>query len=489
MVIEQVSLGISDHTVHHIEEWGANVSSKNSLGNQQSSYRLDDRVLIEWLKNHQRDIVFTAKLAYEVHGRTEKLGEAIDKLNSDEDLYQQKDEVAEIWRDLLGKAIVYLKSKDTREKYHDDEDYGVEKLDDFFKTFREFESLLYGAEEERYRDHMAHMLSVFLVGEFLIRETIGFDKIDVGDEGLPEDKKISVSEKEAMWCIMSLTHDLGIALERIVDISPKAKRMLEKFGIVNMQELSYPFLRLPLHDFAIRFISSDLEAPASNEETRLPHIQSKYVLKFSEAYESRDHGIISCLVLMKNLVYFLETDYSLDLQRPLNLYDAKQFLIRRNILRAIAAHNNENIYYLTLPQFPFLLTIFDELHEWGRPRLIEIFEKGKLETFVTVESLSETAISYKIALHCTATLGDEEKKLMKKEICRRFIRKCEKIKRILRSAVGGQFRNLVLTLEVSDELEAKALPYKIIHETPENVRVLVDNQEVTWLELLERLKS
>jgi hypothetical protein len=326
--------------------------SENSCGKHQGSYHLDDRCLIEWLKTNHEKITFIKELPYEIYGRTKRLVEAINKLDSGKNLYEQKGEVAKIWRDLLGKAIVYLKSRDGREKYHDDEDYGVEKLDDFFRTFHQFEPLLYGAGEGRYRDHMAHMFSVFLIGELLIRDTIKFDNIDVGDSAFAEDNKISVEEKEAMWCIMSLTHDLGIALERIVDISPKAKDMLSKFGITNMQELSYPFLRLPLHDFAIRFISSDLVPRARKKQTSyIPHIHAKYFLKFSDAYEKRDHGIISCLVLMKNLVYFLESDYLLDLQKPLNSEEAKQFLIRCNILRAIAAHNNENVYYLGIVPF------------------------------------------------------------------------------------------------------------------------------------------
>lgn len=462
-------------------------SFEKSSGKPQGSYVLDDRNLIEWLKSNHKDIAFTAKLAYEVHEYTENLVEAIEKLDSNRDFFRQKDEVSDVWRHLIGKAIVYLKFRDVREKYHDDEDYGVEKLDEFFRTFRDFEPLLYGAREERYRDHMAHMLSVFLVGELLIKDTIGFDKIDVGDECFPENKRISADEKEAMWCIMSLTHDLGIALERVVDISPKAKDMLARFGIIDMQELSYPFVRLPLHDFAIQFISSDLqELPGNDEKRYIPHIQSKYFLKFSEAYERRDHGIISCLVLMRNLVYFLETDYSLDPQRPLHLEDAKQFLIRLNILRAIAAHSNENIYYLTLPQFPFLLTIFDELHEWGRPRLIEMFQRERPYTSVTVEELSENAMRYKIALGSGITL-DNDKERMRREILQFFIRKGEKIRRILRSAVGGELRNLKLTLEVRDELEAKAKSYKIIHETPQSVTVLEDDKETTWLDLRDKL--
>ncbi len=72
-----------------------------------------------------------------------------------------------------------------------------------------------------------------------------------------------------------------------------------------------------------------------SDKRYLTHLQTKYFLKFSEAYETRNHGITSCLVLMKNLVFFLETDSTLDTQKPLEPIDAKQFLIRRNILQEL----------------------------------------------------------------------------------------------------------------------------------------------------------
>jgi len=454
-------------------------------------YKLDDPCLIEWLKKNHKEIVFTRALPYEIHGRAEKLVNNIGKLDSKKELYEQKGTVTEIWRALLGKAIVYLKFKDDREKHHDDEDYGVDKLEDFFTTFDDFEPLLYGAEEEHYRDHMAHMLSVFLIGELLIKDTIGFDKIDAGDKKFPNSNKICPEEKEAMWCIMSLTHDLGIALERIVAISPKCRDMLVKYGVINVQELAYPFFPLPLHDFMIKFISSDLEPLAGKGEKRYnTHIHAKYFLKFSEAYEKRDHGIISCLVLMKNLVYFLESDYLLDLQKPLNSEEAKQFLIRRNILRTIAAHSNENIYYLTLPQFPFLLSIFDELHEWGRPKLVEMFQREKLKKTVVVKELTYASIYYEVVFKSSSrTLAPEDVCRVRKEIFRFFKRRCEKIRRILRSAVGGEDRNLKLTFEVSDQLEPEAISYKIIHETPEKVKYFEDKHEITWLQLSEKLEE
>lgn len=455
-------------------------------------YVLDDYRLIDWFKNNFRSIAFVnEKLTFEAHERTKELLEAIEKLRH-LPLYEQKDEVAAVWRNLLGKAVVYLKSKDDREVFHDDEDLGVEKLTEFFNRFREFEPLLYGAGAERYRDHMAHMLSVFLTGEYLIRMSIGFENIAIGDQELSDVYKVSPSEKEAMWCIMSLAHDLGYPMERIADISPKAERMLKEYGITNVQGLSYLFSRLPLHDFVVKLISSDLQK--LGKKGFVPHVQNKYFLKFAEAYERMDHGLVSCLVLMKNLVYFLETDYSADSLRPLDELDAKQFLIRRNILRAIASHNNDNIYYLTLLDFPFLLTIFDELHEWERPTLAMMFEKERPKTTVTVESLNVRAIHYVVKFGWDSdqlrsnSLGSKLE-VSHKEICKFFMNKCERLSRILRSAVGGKHRTLTLTFEVRDELEVKSKIYKIIHRTPQEVQILLDNRSVTWRDLGDACSS
>jgi hypothetical protein len=460
------------------------VTTTNSSG----PYVLDDYRLINWFKSNLKSIVFVnEKPAFEAHNRTKELLEAVDKLRP-LPLYEQKDEVAAVWRNLLGKAVVYLKSKDDREKFHDDEDLGVAKLTEFFNRFREFEPLLYGAGAERYRDHMAHMLSVFLTGEYLITSSIDFSNISVGDNQLPKEYKITPSEKEAMWCIMSLTHDLGYPMERIADISPKAERMLKEFGVTNVQGLSYPFSRSPLHDFVIQFISSDLQKIA--EKAYVPHAQNKYFLKFAEAYERMDHGLVSCLVLMKNLVYFLETDYSADSLRPLDESDAKQFLIRRNILRPIASHSNDNIYYLTLLDFPFLLTIFDELHEWERPTFTMMFEKERPKTTVTVESLTEEAIHYTVKFgwendQLRSNPPESKLKASHREICSFFMNKCERLSRILRSAVGGKHRTLTLTFEVRDELEVKSKIYSMTHQTPQEIRMVMDNKSVTWRDLSE----
>jgi hypothetical protein len=73
--------------------------------------------------------------------------------------------------------------------------------------------------------------------------------------------------------------------------------------------------------------------------------------------------------MARALVYFLESDFCIDSRKPLEDRDAKQFLIRREILRAVASHTCEEVYYLPFDDLPFLLFLVDELQESGRPTL------------------------------------------------------------------------------------------------------------------------
>lgn len=84
---------------------------------------------------------------------------------------------------------------------------------------------------------------------------------------------------------------------------------------------------------------------------------------------------MSSLLISKALVYFLESDLSHDIQKPLSKEDARQFLIRREILRAIAAHTCQDIYHLTFNTSSFLLYIVDEMQCWGRPTFEELQNK------------------------------------------------------------------------------------------------------------------
>ncbi|GAI94770.1 unnamed protein product, partial [marine sediment metagenome] len=74
---------------------------------------LEETLLIGWLKKNYTGIEFIAKkLDYEAHDRTNQLVEAIQNLDENKNLFDQKSAVVDVWRSLIGKAIVYLKYKD-----------------------------------------------------------------------------------------------------------------------------------------------------------------------------------------------------------------------------------------------------------------------------------------------------------------------------------------------------------------------------------------
>jgi hypothetical protein len=462
--------------------------------------KIDDRELIKWFKENYTNIKF---LNFRVHKRipaqNKRIKKDIEKLNIKIPLHRQKDLLLKIWENLIGSSIVFLKSRDKREKFHEDEDYGVEKLSEFFKAFSDFESLFYGADEF-YRDHVIHMFNVFLLGQFLLTEKKLFNEIKIeevfGKKLLDDIYIISNEEKEAIWCIISLTHDLGYGMGKIPKINNKTRKMLDKFDIFNIQELGFTFPNQPLYKFVIEFISSDLreitcdsDASENRKENRrkyINHIQSKYFLKYSSSFERFGHGIFSCILLMKNLIYFLESDFSRDTLKPLNQYDARNFLIRQTILRSIASHDCEDIYYLTLPQFPFLLTIFDEMQDWGRPGLSDLFTY-KPHKQIFIEKLNESEIFYREEYSDpNSQIEEDERVEIIKFIFEDFKRKCKKFKKILRSAVGGDLRKLILRFESVDIISQPNRKYSITHKSPKEVIISIDGQNYNWNQFIER---
>lgn len=461
----------------------------------------DESKIVEWFKENCDKIKFIDKSgeyptqATYLKGDTKDL---IKRLDETKVLHAPKNVrvIVELWKNLLGDAIIYLKSEDTREQYHDGEIFGTDNLYNILKEFRKFERMLYGATEY-YRDHITHVFRVFLLGEYLIKKKFGFNKVDVADD---KELKIDIydDEKEAMWCVMSLTHDIGYALQNIDKINDKVSHMIKQYGKASVQELTYLFppQRKAIDDFVLKFISSNLVANKKDggKEKYFTHIQSKYFLKFSRAYEQFDHGIISCTVLMRALVYFLESDFSIDKYKLLDKDDAKQFLIRQTILRSIASHNCEDIYHLRGRNFPFLLMICDELQEWGRPRMEEVFKERIPETTVVINKFDEVDrgskkidldVDYEIIFPSIKNIDDIEKYRISADIWFYFIRKTEKYIKILRSARGGNYRSINFAFSVNDEVGDKNYAFKLEQpakdETQLKPKLYMDNTEKTSL--------
>jgi hypothetical protein len=142
-------------------------------------------------------------------------------------------------------------------------------------------------------------------------------------------------------------------------------------------ELDYSFsiLNTFLVEKFLNIISSKVVKSEGSEKYRTT-IQTKYRDKLSKSLEDYKHGIFSSLLLFKNLTYFLETDYSVD-NSSLDTKDAKQFYIRKEILRSIAGHTCPKLYHNELNTLSFLLILCDELQEWNRPKFDSFISNHK----------------------------------------------------------------------------------------------------------------
>jgi len=366
-----------------------------------SSPEMNDVFLLEFFRDNIDDIEYISN-KYVINEK-DFLVKSIDKqlidLNSrkeSEQYFSRQDfiNIKNIWKNLLEISLLYLKMKDDREEnIHDKEVFGINKLSEYYAEFKDHERVLFGSKK-RYRDHIFHMFRVFLLGEYLVRKNYEnkFEDIEIYDvkdyikNDILDKKSLSGDIIESMWCIISLTHDLGYPLENSHKINEPMRKIMKYFGKMDIKEFDviFPSQSRFIDDFITKFISSKLiiynnpnKKDKKNNKKKssefITVVQPKYYLKFSKEFEEYRHGIISCVLLMKNLIYFLESDYVMSYGKTIDSKDAIQFIIRREILRSIAAHCCDEIYHYSTNNLQFLLLITDEMQSWGRPFFSELF--------------------------------------------------------------------------------------------------------------------
>lgn len=350
--------------------------------------------------------------------------------------------LTDTWVRVLIDAIYFLRINDSREKHFfikagsdvkkatmresdvaasaQSNVYGIEELASYFKQFEQFESTLYGADEY-YRDHVTHLLNVWFIGLNILEKHGESFRMRVMEdakiknapdlesarnmqlsEGEPKTYPcLSTAELSAMWTIIALTHDLGYPLEKVEKVNDELEKMLSKFGKIGFSRSRFSFETQ--HDHLVRFmlnlISSVAKVSPEDKRNWRTHARSKYYAKFSKSWESFDHGIVSSLILLKSLTFFIEVDYCMDLAQPIKIEDARQFAIRSEILHAIASHTTPKIYHLSTNNLPFLLVLCDDIQEWSRPTFGDMKSgiKGNARS-VIIEKLEITADSSTI--HC-----------------------------------------------------------------------------------------
>ena len=184
--------------------------------------------------------------------------------------------------------------------------------------------------------------------------------------------EINIFEKISMWTIMALCHDLGYPLEKSKKVLSKTEKMMESF-IANPyinRNLKFDGTQDSNNLDIITFASKKMKFIVGRDDVYIAtynaSIQDKYKFKYKLSLENFSHGIISAIIIYKMLIYFIETDNNPNANYVFDNEDARQFYMRRDILRAISSHTCENIYHIDVATFPMILFVCDELQEWGR---------------------------------------------------------------------------------------------------------------------------
>ncbi len=239
-----------------------------------------------------------------------------------------------------------------------------------------------------------------------------------GDEYILSDpntfsSEINVLEKISMWTIMALCHDLGYPLEKSKKVLAKTEKMMEAF-VANPhidRNLRFDGTRDSNNIEIITFASKKMKFISGEEIEKAKYkasIQDKYKFKYKLSLEDFSHGMISAIIIYKMLIYFIESDTNPDANYIFDNEDARQFYIRRDILRAIASHTCENIYHIYVENFPMILFVCDELQEWGRKSWKGMYQGVKNSNVeLEISSFNAEKIDYTEKIDMSNALDDQ----------------------------------------------------------------------------------
>jgi len=280
---------------------------------------------------------------------------------------------------------------------------GNENLFKYLEAATQFEDLLYGLDEY-YRDHTLHSLWVYFIGEYILREILPdlhndlnwylFNDIVLYESEYKYSNKLvnyaikkenEINKKvnknrDAIWCIIALCHDLGYSLEKLKNLNDKVRSVVNYFDIPNMQHTGYSldiehqylvaqFLELMAMD--VRMV------PSENHKDKDVDVKEKVLIKcfrddstywrLCRALEKKQHGILSSYLIYKILGIFADTSV-LGAAEEWGLEDADVIdnIERGDILFAIAQHQFDFAHLDQLNSLADILVLSDELEEFSR---------------------------------------------------------------------------------------------------------------------------
>lgn len=441
-------------------------------------------------------------------------------------IFEYSKDIKELWGILIKKSLKCLRYFDSREPFQEKANKhphacGVSDLQNYFEKYSEFETTLYGSSKY-YRDHVMHVFRVWLIGvNLLLKDGCKYLKKIAVESGYD----VNAYGKLSIWTLISLTHDLGYPLQKAMEVIERTKSMMYSFvsnPMVTM-DLSFSGVQSSMNDFVLRFIGSrmweiDPESRKTIEYTKdlfreeqerlsglvgedrdnylkrkryVARLQPKYYFKLQKSLEHSQHGILSSLIIYKHLLYFLESDYSLNEDYMFDHEDSRQYYIRREILRAIASHTCHDIYQNDMLRFSFLLILCDDAQEWGRKSITELYTKPS-NTY-TFESI-ECALDGK-SFECKFKDKYQVNSESVKQVLDRFKRQSKTYINIFRDGQDTVSRNFNFTRQVEiDVIGGNNVNYllKLMVTTEEQTKIVItktDGEPLEKKDIMQQLIS
>ena len=367
----------------------------------------------------------------------------------EEGLYRYTGVYQEIWINAIRDSIIALRMRDLREQREEGNipsAFGVDELMTYFKDYTNFESVLYGSTRF-YRDHVLHVVRVWLLGIYILTDNSYVDSIRIGDG-----ENVSRVEKFSVWTIIALTHDLGYPLEKSSQIIYVTRNMMRHFitnPVINM-DFKFTGVQDTMNDFIIRLMSSKMTQIGDGQYRN--HIQSKYYFKFLKSLEDNKHGVLSAIVIYKMLEYFLESDFNLSEDYIFEEEAKRQFYLRRDILRSISSHTCESIYQNDILNFSFLLILCDECQEWGRRSYASMYNNKRLEYQLKNVSITNEGEHYTCVIkESYEKIADENVQEVSSFFAKMLIRQFKGYSKWFRDGQNIQERNFSFHKEIGIE--------------------------------------
>ncbi len=372
-----------------------------------------------------------------------------------------------LWKLLFEGAMSYI----------DPDKRGYDDIFAYFDEYVDFEELIF-ASDAFYRDHTLHCLWVYFLGEYVRRnddyQTILVDEykemltvLEKPAQSIMQSQyrdifkdfiyivdvaQKVVNNREAVWCITALTHDLGYPIKKIEKINKAIQKILPYFQVkkYDVFDFSYTniqqnfindFIDLMCYEVRLDFsleakdeslakiinevfnINEDGTFFIDNEAlTRLSegerHRIKRHIgqntnieikmnktkrMSFSHDFEHYEHGIMSAYLLMKTIHSFNTLRFSYNDFKAIGKedLDAVKFASIEEILAAVSNHTSSKYQIKNISSMADFLILIDELEEFSR-----ISRAAQQRQFI--EEFCKTELSFTDGWFCVDFTFDNE---------------------------------------------------------------------------------